>query len=46
MIGYDAVLKGKLIIFNELKLKIVLNWIIPFLPRRNVLRLIKSIKTK
>jgi hypothetical protein len=45
-VGYDAMLKGKLVVYNELKLKIALSWIIPFLPRRTVLHLIKSIQTK
>ena len=45
-IGYDAMLKGKLVAFNELKLNIALNWIIPFLPRRMVLRMMKSMQSK
>jgi short-subunit dehydrogenase len=45
-VGYDAMLKGKLVAFNELKLNFALNWLIPFAPRRMVLRIVKSLQTK
>ena len=45
-VGYDGMLKGKLVVFNELKLKIALNWIIPFLPRRIVLRMMRKMQSK
>lgn len=37
--GYDSMLKGKLLVFNELKLQLLLNWIIPLLPRWAVLKI-------
>jgi uncharacterized protein len=45
-VGYEAMLKGKLVAFNELKLNIALNWILPFAPRRLVLRMVKSMQAK
>lgn len=35
--GYDAMQKGELLAFNEGGLKFLLNWVIPFLPRRVIL---------
>lgn len=37
-VGYEAMQKGKLIAFNEWKLKLLIDWILPFLPRRTVLK--------
>lgn len=36
-VGYDAMLQGKLVVINELRLSFMLNWILPWLPRRMVL---------
>lgn len=38
-IGYDAMMKGKLIVINEFSLSFMLNWVVPFLPRRMVLKM-------
>ena len=38
-VGYNAMKRGKLVAINELSLSFMLNWIIPFLPRRMVLRM-------
>ena len=38
-VGYQAMKKGKLVAINELSLSFMLNWIVPFLPRRMVLKL-------
>ena len=38
-VGYTAMKKGKLVAINELPLSFMLNWIVPFLPRRMVLRM-------
>jgi uncharacterized protein len=38
-VGYSAMQAGKLIAFDDWKLGFVLTWIVPFLPRRMVLRL-------
>ena len=37
--GYDAMLKGELIKINEPSLSFMLNWVVPFLPRKTVLKL-------
>ena len=37
-VGYNAMLKGKLIAINEWKLKALIYWILPFLPRRMMLK--------
>lgn len=38
-VGYDAMMKGKLIAINQFSLKFLLYWVMPFLPRRTVLRM-------
>lgn len=37
--GYDAMLKGDLVKINEMGLSFMLNWVIPFLPRKTVLKI-------
>ncbi|WP_233143569.1 SDR family NAD(P)-dependent oxidoreductase [Neiella marina] len=37
--GYRAMEQGKLVAFNESKLSFMLNWLIPFLPRKMVLKM-------
>lgn len=45
-VGYNAMMRGKLIEINDWKLRFALHWIIPFLPRRMVLRMSrKSMET-
>lgn len=44
--GYDAMMAGKLIAFNEAKLNLMMQWIIPLLPRRMVLTMIEKMQTK
>jgi len=44
--GYDAMMRGKLVTVNELGLGILVNWVIPFLPRRMVLKLMAKMQTK
>ena len=44
--GYDAMLKGKLIAINEPSLRFMLNWIIPFLPRKTVLKISQKFMEK
>ena len=36
-VGYDAMLQGKLVVINERRLGFMLNWVLPWLPRRMVL---------
>ncbi len=45
-IGYDAMMKGKLIAINEFSLKFLLGWVIPWLPRRTVLRMSRQTMEK
>ena len=44
--GYDAMMRGKLVTVNEFRLSILVNWIVPLLPRRIVLKLIAKMQTK
>lgn len=44
--GYDAMMKGDLIASKENPLSFMMNWIISFLPRRNVLKMVESMQTK
>ncbi len=44
--GYDAMLAGKLVTVNETGLSLLINWVIPFLPRRMVLKMIGKMQTK
>lgn len=37
--GYKAMEKGELVVINEKKLTFMLNWIIPFLPRKMILKI-------
>ena len=45
-IGYDGMMRGKLVIFNETALAFMLNWITPFLPRRMVAKMVQSMQQK
>jgi len=36
--GYKAMMRGDLVVFNETKLKLLFNWVVPFLPRKLVLK--------
>jgi short-subunit dehydrogenase len=38
-IGYDAMMKGKLVEFNKRSLKFAANWIFPFLPKKTLLKM-------
>ena len=44
--GYDAMMKEKLVTVNDPKLKFAIDWIIPLLPRRQVLKMVKGMQTK
>lgn len=45
-VGYDAMMSGQLIAFNQFSLKFLLNWIIPLLPRRTVLKMSRQTMEK
>lgn len=44
--GYQAMERGQLLAFNERGLKFMLNWIIPFLPRKLVLKISRQAMEK
>lgn len=44
--GYDAMMAGKLVTVNEPLLSLVVNWIIPLMPRRTVLKMIERMQAK
>jgi len=37
--GYEAMMKGELVAFNEASLAFMLNWVVPFMPRKTVLKM-------
>ncbi|WP_179378592.1 SDR family NAD(P)-dependent oxidoreductase [Jannaschia marina] len=45
-VGYDAMMAGKLHVVNEAKLSFLVNWVIPFLPRRMVLKMVRDMQTR
>ncbi|MEQ6250272.1 SDR family oxidoreductase [Sulfitobacter sp. HNIBRBA3233] len=44
--GYDAMRRGTLVSVNETLLGIVVNWIIPLVPRRQVLKMVHKMQKK
>jgi short-subunit dehydrogenase len=44
--GYEAMERGELVAFNEGKLKFMLNWIVPLLPRKSVLKISRQAMEK
>lgn len=44
--GYDAMQKGDLVAINERSLSFMLNWVIPFLPRKTVLKMSQKFMEK
>lgn len=42
-IGYDAMNKGRLIAYNDWRLRLLLDWIVPLLPRRLALTSIRNV---
>ena len=44
--GYDAMRRGELRAINDGRLRFMLNWIMPWLPRRMALNMIKKMQTK
>lgn len=45
-IGYDAMMAKKLVVINEWGLSFLLQWIIPLLPRRMVLKMADNMQAK
>lgn len=44
--GYDAMRRGELRAINDGRLRFMLNWIVPWLPRRAVLKMVNKMQTK
>ena len=44
--GYEAMMKGNLVKFNQFSLSFLINWIVPFLPRKTVLKMSQSAMEK
>jgi len=44
--GYDAMMKGELIAINDPKLSMMLNWLTPLMPRRQVLKMVANMQAK
>ncbi len=44
--GYEAMLKGQLRAINDVKLRFMLNWIVPWLPRKAVLGMVRKMQAK
>ena len=44
--GYDAMMRGELVTVNERGLSVLVNWVIPLLPRRQVLKMIAGMQKK
>ena len=44
--GYDAMLRGELRAINEGRLRFILNWVMPWLPRRMAMNMMKKMQTK
>ena len=44
--GYDAMMQGKLVAINEASLSFMVNWVVPFMPRRSVLKISQKMMEK
>lgn len=44
--GYDAMMNGKLVTINDGQLRFMINWIMPFLPLRSKLKMVRKMQTK
>lgn len=44
--GYDAMMRGDLVTVNERGLGILVNWLVPLMPRRMVLKMIEGMQVK
>lgn len=45
-IGYDAMMRGQLVAINDPKISVMMNWVLPMLPRRTVLKMIEGMQKK
>ena len=44
--GYDAMLRGGLVVIDDRRLRLMVNWLVPCLSRRQVLRMSRDIGEK
>lgn len=44
--GYDAMMRGDLVTVNERGLGFLVNWLVPLLPRRRVLKMVEDMQAK
>jgi short-subunit dehydrogenase len=44
--GYDAMLKGDLVKINEMGLSFMVNWVVPFMPRKTMLKMSQQFMEK
>ena len=44
--GYDAMRRKELVAINDGRLRFLLGWIVPFLPRRAVLKMAQKMQSK
>lgn len=44
--GYEGMLRGELITFNDSQLKFMLNWVTPLMPRKQLLKMSKGLMEK
>ena len=44
--GYDEMMRGALISINDKKLSFMMNWLVPLLPRRQVLKTVHASQSK
>ncbi|MEM6619202.1 MAG: SDR family oxidoreductase [Pseudomonadota bacterium] len=44
--GYDAMMRGDLVVINERQLSFMLNWVMPWLPRRRALKMMAGMQAK
>ena len=44
--GYDAMMAGKLVTINEFPLRFMINWLMPFMPTRIKLKMIRKMQSK
>ena len=42
-VGYDAMMRGELLAFNDWRLKFLLDWVVPLLPRRAALASVRHV---
>lgn len=44
--GYEAMMRGELVAVNDRRLRLAMDWVVPFLPRRRALRMMGDMQTR